>query len=62
MNSNKLDQVMSALQSLLDALEEARMDFSDVPVLLEVIEESRQEQPSLYNVERPSGCSKVKRS
>ena len=35
---------MSALQSLLDALEAASMDFSDVPVLLEVIEEARQEQ------------------
>ncbi len=35
---------MSALQSLLDALEDVNMDFSDVPVLLEVIEEVRQEQ------------------
>ncbi len=35
---------MSALQSLLDALEDANMDFSDVPVLLEVIDEARQER------------------
>ena len=44
MKSKELEEVMSAPQSLLEALEKARMDFSDVPVLLEIIEESRQEQ------------------
>ncbi len=42
MNAQPIDEVMKALQSLLDALEKARMDFSDVPVLLEVIDEARQ--------------------
>ena len=44
MKKKELDEVMLALQSLLDALARAGLDYSEVPVFLEVIEEGRQEQ------------------
>ena len=44
MKEEELEEVLEALQSLLDALGRADMEFSEVPVLLEVIEEGRQKQ------------------
>ncbi len=44
MKENGFEEVLEALQSLLDALERADMEIPEVSALAEVIDEERQER------------------
>ncbi len=48
MKEKGFEEVLEALQSLLDALERADMEIPEVSVLAEVIEEERQERANRH--------------